>query len=181
MPGLAGLSCRSKAVVLTAFCSSPVSLARLPVKVSAMRNSIDDRPMNAARMSARRTALLSRPDWCAPPDTCAPFGRLRRAVLRLLQSTLVYGFTRYKCRSYLEHLHHLVAQVVDHLHRDAAGHRLVVEAPRIAVQCRPGFRVDLRLQRGLGPAIRGVAAVEVGWAGEEAAFRVIRCDGSTRE
>src|SRR5262245_4188750 len=40
MPGFAGLSCRSKAVVLTAFCSSPVSRAKLSVKVSAMRKSI---------------------------------------------------------------------------------------------------------------------------------------------
>src|SRR6266542_7062078 len=39
MPGSAGLSCRSKAVVLTAFCSSPVSRVRLSVNVSAMRNS----------------------------------------------------------------------------------------------------------------------------------------------
>src|SRR4051812_3026736 len=37
IPGLAGLSCRSKAVVLTAFCSSPVRRARLSVKVSAIR------------------------------------------------------------------------------------------------------------------------------------------------
>src|SRR6476469_6974210 len=40
IPGLAGFIWRSKAVVFTAFCSSPVSLARLSVKVSAMRNSI---------------------------------------------------------------------------------------------------------------------------------------------
>ena len=40
MPELTGLSCRSKAVVLTAFCSSPVSRARLSVKVSAMRKSM---------------------------------------------------------------------------------------------------------------------------------------------
>ena len=40
MPGLAGFICRSKAVVITAFCSSPVSLARLSVKVSAMRKLI---------------------------------------------------------------------------------------------------------------------------------------------
>src|ERR1022692_1165529 len=39
MPGLAGLSCKSNAVVLTAFCSSEVRRARLSVKVSAMRNS----------------------------------------------------------------------------------------------------------------------------------------------
>jgi hypothetical protein len=40
MPGAVGFTCRSKAVVFTAFCSSPVSRARLSVKVSAMRNSI---------------------------------------------------------------------------------------------------------------------------------------------
>ncbi len=39
MLGLAGLTCKSKAVVLTFFCSSPVSRARLSVKVSAMRKS----------------------------------------------------------------------------------------------------------------------------------------------
>src|SRR5712691_9683642 len=40
MPELTGLSCRSKAVVLTDFCSSPVSRARLSVKVSAIRKSM---------------------------------------------------------------------------------------------------------------------------------------------
>jgi len=39
-PGLAGSICRSKAVVLTAFCFSPVRLARLSVIVSAMRISM---------------------------------------------------------------------------------------------------------------------------------------------
>ena len=40
MPGLAGLSCKANAVVITAFCSSPVRRARLSMNVSAMRNSI---------------------------------------------------------------------------------------------------------------------------------------------
>src|SRR3990172_8784364 len=39
IPGLAGLSCKSKAVVLTTFCSSAVNFARLSVKVSAIRKS----------------------------------------------------------------------------------------------------------------------------------------------
>ena len=38
-PGLAGFIWRSKAVVFTSFCSSPVRRARLSVKVSAMRKS----------------------------------------------------------------------------------------------------------------------------------------------
>src|SRR6266705_7044562 len=45
MPGLAGLTCRSNAVVFTAFCSSPVNRARLSVKVSAIRNSVTERPV----------------------------------------------------------------------------------------------------------------------------------------
>src|SRR5271165_3606132 len=40
MPGLAGLSFRSNAVVFTAFCSSPLRRARLSVNVSAIRNSM---------------------------------------------------------------------------------------------------------------------------------------------
>ena len=39
-PGPAASTYKSKAVVLTAFCSSPVRRARLSVKVSAMRKSI---------------------------------------------------------------------------------------------------------------------------------------------
>src|SRR6516164_9516392 len=39
-PGLERFNCRSNAVVLTAFCSAPVSRTRLAVKVSAIRNSI---------------------------------------------------------------------------------------------------------------------------------------------
>ena len=40
MPAFTGSSCKSKAVIFTAFCSSPVSFERLPVNVSEMRNSI---------------------------------------------------------------------------------------------------------------------------------------------
>ena len=50
MPGLTGFICKSKAVVLTSFCSSPVSRARLSVKVSEMRKSIR-MPVTFARLS----------------------------------------------------------------------------------------------------------------------------------
>src|SRR5436190_23319633 len=81
IPGLAGLSWRSKAVVFTAFCSSPVRRARLSVNVSAMRKSM---------------------------------------------------------RLHLEDLHDLVAEVVDDLHRDAAGLRLLEGPRRVAVEGGPG-------------------------------------------
>ena len=47
MPGLAGFNCRSNALVLTAFCSSPVNFARLSVNVSAIRNCIRPVPPQA--------------------------------------------------------------------------------------------------------------------------------------
>src|SRR5258706_4773891 len=89
IPGWAGFSCKSNAVVFTAFCSAPVRRARLSVNVSAIRNSI----------------------------------------------TLD-----------LEHLHYFVAQMVDYLHCDATVFRLFEWSRRVAVQRRPCFRVDLRLQ-----------------------------------
>ena len=60
-PGRAGSICRSNAVVLTAFCSSPVSLARLSVKVSAMRNCM---PYTASsRFFAIRERMASAVSW----------------------------------------------------------------------------------------------------------------------
>ena len=46
-PGLAGVICRSNAVVLTAFCSSPFSRARLSVNVSAMRKAVIATPADS--------------------------------------------------------------------------------------------------------------------------------------
>ena len=48
-----------------------------------------------------------------------------------------------------EHFHDLVAQVVDDLDRDAARCWLVKGPGDVAVERRPGFRVDLRLEGGL--------------------------------
>ena len=78
-PGLAGFNWRSNAVVLTAFCSSPLSRARLSVKVSEMRKSIQ------FSLSGRRQAL-----WpvvvngCQPPRRRVLFTNLelREQVLR---------------------------------------------------------------------------------------------------
>ena len=75
-----------------------------------------------------------------------------------------------------EHLHHLVAQVVDHLHRDAAGLGLVEGAGGVAVQGRPGLVVDLGLERGLERLVGVVGAEEVGVADEEALLVVVGVD-----
>src|SRR5713101_7042255 len=121
IPGLAaGLIWRSNAVVLTAFCSSPVSRARLSVKVSAILKSIGS--------------------------------------------------------GHSEHLHHLVAEVVDDLHGDAARPGLVEGTRGVAVQGGPGRVVDLGLERGLQRAVGVVGAEEVGVADEEALLVVVGVD-----
>src|SRR5277367_5831955 len=58
MPGLAGLSCKSNAVVFTAFCSSPVRRARLSVNVSAMRNSMTLHPKHLHHFVAEMVDYL---------------------------------------------------------------------------------------------------------------------------
>src|SRR6202047_3856226 len=109
MPGLAGLSCKSKAVVLTAFCSSPVNRARLSVKVSAMRNSITLNP---------------------------------------------------------EHLHYLVAQVVDHLNGNPPVLRFLEGTRRVAVQRRPRFGVDFGFQGRFQGAVGIISSEKVGLPNE---------------
>ena len=75
-----------------------------------------------------------------------------------------------------EHLHHLVAEVVDHLHGDAAGLGLAKRPRGVAVQRRPGFCVDLGLERRLERAVGVVGAEEVGVADEEALLVVVGVD-----
>ena len=75
-----------------------------------------------------------------------------------------------------EHLHHLIAEVIDHLHGDPAGLGLVERARCVAVQRRPGFCIDLGFERGLQRAIGVVCAEEVGVADEEAFFVVVGVD-----
>ena len=65
----------------------------------------------------------------------------------------------------LVHLQHLIPEVVDDFHRDPARLRLIERARCVAVERRPGFFVDLRLERRLERAVGIVRAQEVG-AGE---------------
>ena len=44
--------------------------------------------------------------------------------------------------SHLEHLHHLVAEMVDDFNRDSARLGFVERSGRVAVECGPGFGVD---------------------------------------
>ena len=76
--------------------------------------------------------------------------------------------------SHLEHLHHLIPQMIDHLHRNPP--RLgLFESPRhIAVQRLPRLLVDLRLERRLQRLIRIIRSQEIGMPHEEAFLVVIR-------
>ena len=48
-----------------------------------------------------------------------------------------------------KHLHHLVPQVVDHLHRDSPRLRFLEGTGSVAVERFPGVGVDFCLERGL--------------------------------
>src|SRR3990172_8657807 len=86
------------------------------------------------------------------------------------------------CRSYHpEHLHDFVAQVVDHLHRDAARAGLVEGARGVAVEGGPRLLVDLGLERGLQRAVGIVGAEEVGVADEKALLVVVGVDEPARD
>src|SRR5205823_10442595 len=79
------------------------------------------------------------------------------------------------------HLQDLVAEVVDHLHRDLAAPRRVERLARRAVQLRPLALVDLRakslLQLVVGAFLRVLAPVEeVGVPDEEALSVIVGVD-----
>ena len=44
-----------------------------------------------------------------------------------------------------KYFHDFIAEMVDHLYGDTAGFRLIERAGGVAVQCGPGFFVDLGL------------------------------------
>ena len=77
---------------------------------------------------------------------------------------------------YPKNLHHLIPQVIDHLHRNAPRLRLVERARHVAVQRRPGVGVDLGLQRGLQRLVGVVGAEEIGVTDEEGLHVVVGVD-----
>ena len=66
--------------------------------------------------------------------------------------------------------------MVDDFHGNATGLGFVEGTGGVAVQCRPGFFVDLGLERGLERAVRVVCTEEVGVTHEEAFFVVVGVD-----
>lgn len=78
--------------------------------------------------------------------------------------------------SHPKHLHHLIAQVIDHLHGDPARLRLPERSRSVALERRPRFLVDLGLERCLQCLVRIVRSQEVGVPNEEALRVVVRVD-----
>jgi hypothetical protein len=79
------------------------------------------------------------------------------------------------------HLQHLVAIVVDDLHRDLAGFRRVERDARRPVQLRPLGLVDLSPQCFLELLVWLIGAAEVGVTDEEALAVVLRVDEPARD
>lgn len=66
--------------------------------------------------------------------------------------------------------------MIDHLHRDSPGPGFVERPRSIAVQCRPGIFVDLRLECRFQRLVRIVGTEEVGVADKEALLVVVGVD-----
>ena len=81
--------------------------------------------------------------------------------------------------SHAKYFHHLIAQVVDHLDRDASGGGFGEWPRRVAVQSGPSVGVDLGFERGLEGSVRVLHAEEVGVAHEKTLLVVVRVDEPT--
>ena len=75
-----------------------------------------------------------------------------------------------------KHLHHFVAEVVDHLHGDAAGFWFFERPGGVAVERFPGFLVDFCFEGRPEGFVRVIGAEEIGVAYEEALLVVIGID-----
>jgi len=88
----------------------------------------------------------------------------------------VWRFLRESFSRHLEHLHHLIAEVVDHLDRDAAGGGFGEGPGDVAVEARPGLFVDLGLEGGLERLVGVVGAEKIGLANEKALLVIVGVD-----
>ena len=75
-----------------------------------------------------------------------------------------------------KYFHHLIPQVVDHLHGDSPLFWFFERAGGVAVEGFPGFGVDFGFQGGFQGGIRIVGTEEVGVADEKAFFVVVGVD-----
>src|ERR1700683_2059439 len=75
-----------------------------------------------------------------------------------------------------EHLHHFVAEMVDHLYGDSPRFRFIERARNVTVQRRPGLLVDLGFQRGLEGLEWVVRTKEVRMADKETFLVVVGVD-----
>src|SRR5262245_34069182 len=78
--------------------------------------------------------------------------------------------------SYLEYLHHFVAEVVDYFYGYAAGLGLLKRPGSVAVQRSPRVGIDFGFERGSEGAVGIVLAEEIGVADEETFFVVVGVD-----
>ena len=79
-------------------------------------------------------------------------------------------------QSHLEDFHDFIAQMVDHLDRNATGGGLIEGTRGIAMQRFPGFFVDLGFEGGLEARIGIIGAQEIGMPDEEALFVIVGID-----
>ena len=66
-----------------------------------------------------------------------------------------------------EDFHHLVAEVIDDFHGDAAGGRSWERARRVTVERLPGFGINFGLERGLETLVRVLGTEKIGVTDEK--------------
>ena len=88
---------------------------------------------------------------------------------------------RNSMRSHPEHFHHFISQMIDHLHCYPPCFGLVKRARCVAVQCCPGFFIDLDFKGCLEGLVRIVRAQKVGVANKEAFFVIVSIDEPARD
>ena len=88
----------------------------------------------------------------------------------------IYVFGTVPPSPHPKHLHNLIPQVIDYLHRNPARLRAREGSRRGAVQGGPGVLVDFGLEGGLERLVGVAGAEEVGVADEEALLVVVGVD-----
>ncbi|MCX8519722.1 MAG: hypothetical protein ORN21_06280, partial [Methylophilaceae bacterium] len=75
-----------------------------------------------------------------------------------------------------KHLHHLIAQVIDNLHRDASAGRRGKGARSIAVEAIPCLKVDVGFERGFKRFVGVVGTQKIGVADEKTFLVIVGVD-----
>ena len=109
-----------------------------------------------------------------------PVAGLARAATVALPAAASVPVPSLPISRHIEHLHHLVAKVINDLHRNPSGFRLVKWTGGRLPKRGPSILVNLCLQRSLKCSVGILPTEEVGLSHEETLLVVVRIDKPAR-